>query len=182
MSDEEAYERYGVEMSVEKGFGFGREVGPHDKCSGDTTFTMWGALVDSTTGWCGPAGQKCNSITHLLLRSVSQRDTEANYIRRATSLCVFPMMLKRHSALLQEYSGGVAPSDKIWQTTETVWNALPAAEIARGFVLARRILGKVVSSNGDSSFLQGGKFHLNVQNDFWSTNKGILRNSDDTRI
>ena len=73
-------------------------------------------------------------------------------------LFVFPMMLKRHSALLQEYSGGVAPSNKIWQTTETVWNALPAAEIARGFVLARRTLGKVVSSNGDNSFLQGGNF------------------------
>jgi hypothetical protein len=90
-------------------------------------------------------------------------------------LAVFPSMSKRHSDLLRERGGQVADADTIWQTAVSVWRELDSATIARGFVLAHRILGKVIENKGDNSFLGSGDFHCGVRDDFVSTATGIRR-------
>jgi N-acetylneuraminic acid mutarotase len=69
-------------------------------------------------------------------------------------LAVFPMMSKRHSALLKMYSNVQAPHEEIWQTAEEVWANLGSAEIARGYILAYRIAGKVIESGGENTFFK----------------------------
>jgi hypothetical protein len=59
-------------------------------------------------------------------------------------LAVFPMMSKRHSALLKMYSNLQAPQEEIWHTAEEVWISLGSAEIACGCILAYRIAAKVM--------------------------------------
>lgn len=93
-------------------------------------------------------------------------------------LCVFPMMSKRHSQLLQEYSGSVAPNDEIWKAAELVWMKLASCEIAKGFVLATRIARLVVDADGSNDFLRGGKFHVGVRQDFKPSKKGIIRRNN----
>ena len=88
-------------------------------------------------------------------------------------LSVFPMMSKRHSQLLQQYSNGVASADDIWNAASTVWNDMEASTIARGFVLAKRVAEQVVRENGSNEFLRGNKFHQSVRQDFAGTAKGI---------
>jgi hypothetical protein len=91
-------------------------------------------------------------------------------------LAVFPAMSKRHSQTLRDTaSKGVAPPDEIWEAAEDVWSKLDSATIARGFVLAYRILGKVIEHKGSNEFLRTKEFHSNVRNDFQSTEKGVKR-------
>lgn len=89
-------------------------------------------------------------------------------------LAVFPSMSKHHSNLLAGYGKGSEPSpDVIWDTAEAVWNSMPSATIAKGYMHAYRILGKVVEHSGCNDFLRTKDFHTGVREDYYSTDKGI---------
>ena len=88
-------------------------------------------------------------------------------------LAVFPAMSKKHSSLLAEYSNTEAPCDEIWDRAKSVWNNLPSANIAKGFVLQHRILKQVIKSKGDNTFLTTKDFHSSVRDDFEDTIRGI---------
>ena len=89
-------------------------------------------------------------------------------------LAVFPSMSKRHTQLISGYSNrSVAKSDDIYDAASRVWQCLPSAIIAQGYVLAFRICKKIIEMKGDNSFLSGSQFHLDVRNDFLQTNKGV---------
>jgi hypothetical protein len=90
-------------------------------------------------------------------------------------LAVFPMMSKRHSALLKMYSNLQAPHDEIWRTAEEVWANLGSAEIARGYILAYRIAAKVIEAGGENTFLQKQEFHSGVRTDFYDTPQGVAK-------
>jgi hypothetical protein len=90
-------------------------------------------------------------------------------------LAVFPMMSKRHSALLRMYSNLQAPHEEIWRTAEEVWASLGSAEIARGFILAYRIAKKVIECGGENTFLQKQEFHSGVRADFYDTPQGVAK-------
>jgi hypothetical protein len=92
-------------------------------------------------------------------------------------LAVFPAMLKCHSQTLRDTaSKGVAPPDEVWKAADDVWRKnLDSATIARGFVLARQILDKVIQHNRSNEFLWTKEFHSSVCKDFQSTLKGIMR-------
>jgi hypothetical protein len=83
-------------------------------------------------------------------------------------LAVFPAMSKRHSQTLRDTaSKGVAPPDEIRKAADNVWRNLDSATIARGFVLAYRILDKVIQHNGSNEFLRARKeFHSSVRKHF----------------
>ena len=89
-------------------------------------------------------------------------------------LAVFPAMSKRHGAMLREYSSREAPADEIWRTAWSVWcDELTNDKVARGFVLAHRILKKVIATKGENSFLQKS-FHSNVRSDFYTERDGSI--------
>lgn len=90
-------------------------------------------------------------------------------------LAVFPMMSKRHSNLLKQYSNKMAPKEEIWETAQSVWESMGSAPIARGFILAFRIAQKVIDNNGDNTFLQKTEFHSNIRNDFYDTEFGVAK-------
>jgi hypothetical protein len=94
------------------------------------------------------------------------------------ALAVFPAMSRRHAELLRSLNGNrMANPEKVWAAAKEVWDDLPSATIARGFILAFRIAEKVVKNKGSNNFLQGkdGSLHSDVRRDFYDTTKGIAK-------
>ncbi len=50
--------------------------------------------------------------------------------------------------------------------------------VCRAFLLAFRILGKIIISNGDTEWLKDGTPHCNVRRDFVDTDLGVRRVKD----
>jgi hypothetical protein len=93
-------------------------------------------------------------------------------------LAVFPAMSRQHAELLRSLNGNrMANPEKVWAAAKEVWDDLPSATIARGFILAFRIAEKVVKNKGSNNFLQGkdGSLHSDVRRDFYDTTKGIAK-------
>ena len=90
-------------------------------------------------------------------------------------LQLFPCMSKRHSELLQLYCNSEASYDKIWNVAKAVWDSMSSAMICRAFVLAYRILGKIIETDGHNDFLEDGAPHCHVRRDFYDTQRGIKR-------
>ncbi|KAI2498751.1 hypothetical protein MHU86_15762 [Fragilaria crotonensis] len=93
-------------------------------------------------------------------------------------LAVFPSMSRRHADLLRSRNGNrMADPEKVWSAAKEVWDELPSATIARGFILAFRIAQKVIGNKGSNGFLQGkdGSLHSDVRRDFYDTAKGIKK-------
>jgi ABC-type amino acid transport system permease subunit len=77
--------------------------------------------------------------------------------------------------LFSEYSNTQAPPEEIWRVAKNVWDNMPNSTIARGFVLAKRIMQQVIRFRGDNTFLLGKEFQCGVRNDFESVVKGIVK-------
>lgn len=88
-------------------------------------------------------------------------------------LAVFPGMSKRHSERLQMFNNTVATKDKIWSTAVDVWDATTSADVARGFVQAYRVMGRIIHEGGNNHWLQNGGPHCNVRRDFVDTLSGV---------
>ena len=71
-------------------------------------------------------------------------------------LQVFPAMSKRHSELLQVFSNTEADKDRIWKIAMEIWNTMTSSMVARAFLLAYRIMGKIVETKGDTDWLKNG--------------------------
>ncbi len=54
--------------------------------------------------------------------------------------------------------------------------------VCRAFLLAFRILGKIILTNGDTEWLKDGTPHCNVRRDFVDTDVGIRRVQDVVEI
>jgi hypothetical protein len=85
-------------------------------------------------------------------------------------LQVFPAMSKKHSELLQIFNNTEADQE--------IWNGISSAMIARTFILAYRIMGKITETTGDTDWLKGGAPHCNVRRDFYDTDRGVMKITD----
>jgi hypothetical protein len=66
-------------------------------------------------------------------------------------LQVFPAMSKRYSELLQVFSNTEADKDRIWKIAIGIlWNTMTSSMVARVFLLAYRIMGKIVETQEDT--------------------------------
>ena len=86
-------------------------------------------------------------------------------------LAIFPAMSKRHTSLSRAKGGlSVLKEEEIWLAAKEVWEQFPNCKIARSYVLAYRIAGKVVKHEGDNTFLgASGGLHSGVGDDFDDT-------------
>ena len=102
----------------------------------------------------------------------------------ALDLALFPAMSKRHSEKLQLYNNSEATKQRTWEVATQVWNATTSAEVARAFVLAYRIMGKIIEEEGNNQWLGDGTPHCNVRKDYCDTNYGIrkIASTNDTSI
>jgi hypothetical protein len=87
---------------------------------------------------------------------------------------VFPAMSKHHSHLLQMFNNTVAGYDRIWQVAMNVWKGITSAMVSRAFVLAYRIMRKIIEENGNNVWLCHGTPHCFVRRDFVDTFDGIV--------
>jgi hypothetical protein len=93
-------------------------------------------------------------------------------------LQVFPAMSKKHSELLQIFSNTQADTERIWKIAVDIWNGITSAMIARAFILAYRIMGKIVETKGDTDWLRHGTPHCQVRRDFFDTDRGVTKITD----
>ncbi len=95
-------------------------------------------------------------------------------------LQVFPAMSKRHSELLQIFNNTEADTDRIWKIALEIWQGISSAMIARAFLLAYRIMRKIIETNGDADWLTNGAPHCNVRRDYYDTDRdrGVMKISD----
>ena len=83
-------------------------------------------------------------------------------------------MSKHHSHLLQMFNNTVAGYDRIWQVAMNVWKGITSAMVSRAFVLAYRIMRKIIEENGNNAWLCHGTPHCFVRRDFVDTFDGIV--------
>ncbi len=95
-------------------------------------------------------------------------------------LQVFPAMSKRHSKLLQVFSNTEADKERIWKIALEIWKTMTSSMVARAFLLAFRIMGRIIENNGDTDWLKNGAPHCNVRRDYVDvladTDRGIKKN------
>ena len=88
-------------------------------------------------------------------------------------LTVFPAMSKRHSVVLKKSSGRkVADKDTIFEKALEVFKEYPSSAIARGHILAYRLIKKALEIDGRNDYLGNG-LHCNVRQDFIDCDKGV---------
>ena len=93
-------------------------------------------------------------------------------------LQVFPAMSKKHSELLQIFSNTQADTERIWKIALEIWNGMTSAMIARAFILAYRIMGKIIETKGDTEWLKHGTQHCHVRRDFFDSDRGVVKITD----
>ena len=93
-------------------------------------------------------------------------------------LQVFPAMSKRHSELLQVFSNTEADKERIWKIALEIWKTMTSSMVARAFLLAYRIMGRIIENKGDTDWLKNGAPHCNVRRDFVDTDRGIKKITD----
>ncbi len=93
-------------------------------------------------------------------------------------LQVFPAMSKKHSELLQIFNNTEADTDRIWKIALEIWTGISSSMIARSFLLAYRIMRKIIETKGDTDWLKNGAPHCHVRRDFYDTAKGVLNKAD----
>ncbi len=54
--------------------------------------------------------------------------------------------------------------------------------VCRAFLLAFRILGKIIITNGDTEWLKDGTPHMNIRRDFVDTDVGVRRVKDVVQV
>ena len=86
-------------------------------------------------------------------------------------------MSKRHSELLQIFNNTEADTDRIWKIALEIWKGISSAMIARAFILAYRIMAKIIETKGDTDWLKNGAPHCNVRRDYYDTDRGVKQMS-----
>jgi hypothetical protein len=131
-------------------------IGPHKEGG----FTEWLKSEFGKRGW------------HLELQAPQGPYTNV------LDLQVFPAMSKRHSELLQIFNNTEADTDRIWAVALSIWKGLTSAMIARAFILAYRVMGKIIETKGDTDWLKNGTPHCHVRRDYFDTDRGVKRIKD----
>ena len=93
-------------------------------------------------------------------------------------LQVFPAMSKKHSELLQIFNNTEADTDRIWKIALEIWKGISSSMIARSFLLAYRIMRKIIETKGDTDWLKNGAPHCHVRRDFFDTDRGVMNKAD----
>ncbi len=91
-------------------------------------------------------------------------------------------MSKKHSELLQVYDNTEASVDRIWKMAYEIWNGMTSSMVARTFLLAYRIMGKIIETKGDTEWLRNGAPHCHVRRDYVDTDRGVMKVSDMTTV
>jgi hypothetical protein len=72
------------------------------------------------------------------------------------------------------FNNTVAGYDRIWDVAKTVWKGITSSMVCRAFVLAYRIMDKIIEENGNNAWLCNGTPHCYVRRDFTDPYDGIV--------
>jgi hypothetical protein len=82
-------------------------------------------------------------------------------------LQVFPAMSKQHSHLLQIFNNTVECFDRIWDVVQNVWNGITSSMVSQIFVLAFRIMQKIIDEDGNNAWLCHGTWNSTLLRTAW---------------
>ena len=103
-------------------------------------------------------GSPVNSRVEDGLHSLELQAPQGPYTN-VLDLQVFPAMSKKHSELLQIYSNTQADNERIWKIALGIWKGMTSAMIARAFILAYRIMKRIMETKGETEWLKNGTPH-----------------------
>ena len=97
-------------------------------------------------------------------------------------LLVFPKLSRHHGHVVRRAAGrSVAKPDVIWQHARAEFLKCSSVDIAKAFVLAHRLMAKVIAADGYNHFLDEGGVHSGVREDFTVTVDGPYKGYGITR-
>ena len=73
------------------------------------------------------------------------------------------------------YNNTEATKERTWNVAKQVWAKTTSSEVARAFVLAFRVMKKIIEEKGDNRWLADGTPHCDVRKDFMDTLYGIQK-------
>ena len=59
-----------------------------------------------------------------------------------------------------------------------IWKGITSSMIARAFILAYRIMRKIIETKGDTDWLKNGAPHCHVRRDFVDVDRGVKKSTD----
>ena len=92
-------------------------------------------------------------------------------------LYVFPLMARHHAHEMKGLGHSPRSADAIWKGVKKVWKAMPSANVAAAHLLVKRLMTKLVASDGDTRFLNDGGKHCDIRKEFTYTDTGIVPSS-----
>jgi hypothetical protein len=92
-------------------------------------------------------------------------------------LYVFPLMARRHAEEMKKLGHAPRSGDDIWKRVEQVWKAMPSADVAAAHLLVKRLMEKLIKTEGDTRFLNEHGKHCGIRRDFAFTDTGIAPRS-----
>jgi len=99
-------------------------------------------------------------------------------------LLVFPKLSRNHGHVMRAAAGrSVAKPADIWKHARAEYLRCDSVDIAKAFVLAYRLMAKVIAANGGNHFLHEGGVHSGVRDDFKATVDGYgITRKDGLRV
>jgi hypothetical protein len=91
-------------------------------------------------------------------------------LTKIVTLTIYPITMHNCTLTLSHTKAG---KERIWRIARDVWNTCTSSMVCRAFILAYRILGKIVETKGDTDWLKNGTPHCNVRRDFFDTEVGV---------
>ena len=83
---------------------------------------------------------------------------------------------------LKKHKCREASVERIWKVAKEIWYSMSSSMVARAFLLAYRIMAKIIETNGDTEWLSHGAPHCHVRRDYVDTDRGVTKVSDVTTI
>jgi hypothetical protein len=59
-----------------------------------------------------------------------------------------------------------------------IWKTMTSSMVARAYLLAFRIMGRIIETKGDTDWLKNGAPHCNVRRDYVDTDRGVKKIED----
>ncbi len=105
------------------------------------------------------------NINFTTLSYMKHSSTEGPSIPPPLSFIIYFLNLSKKNSHQGAPDGASGVVDRIWKIALQIWNGISSSMVARAFLLAYRIMGKIIETKGDTDWLQNGAPHCHVRRD-----------------
>jgi hypothetical protein len=86
-----------------------------------------------------------------------------------------PAVYQLHLVQDLSFLNTAATQEVIWKVVDEVWGRTSSADVARAFIQAYRVMGKIIAEGGNNHWLQNVGPHFNLRRDYVDTLTGCKK-------